>query len=104
MYAMTRRNEEMNEFLEQAKGEYRASIPDKLEELERYLRLLERNSDQHDIHRRVFDIVHRISGSAGSFALDDIGNVADEWERKLREPNPDYAAMFKYIASIRRLL
>lgn len=97
-------NEDMNEFLEQAKSEYRASIPETLQELEQYIRSLACKSDQHDIHRRMFDIVHRISGTAGSFSLDEIGNIADEWERKLREPNPDYSAMFQYITRIRKLL
>lgn len=103
-------NGEMKEFLARAKSEYRAALPEKLDELEQGIGRLEQQPDCCDELRKVFDGVHRLSGTAGSFGLDEIGSVADEWERKIRElrscraAGADYTAMRTYIARIRALL
>lgn len=105
---MPKNKDDLGGFLDQARSEYHESLPEKLGVLEQYIALLQKDPGNHDLQRKMFDIVHRISGSAGSFGLDDIGNVADEWERTLRALRPasasDYAGMRGYIARIRSLL
>jgi chemotaxis protein histidine kinase CheA len=104
---MAANNDDLPAFLSQAKAEYRASLTSKLDELENIVLALESDPANRDQRRKLFDTVHRISGSAGSFGLDAIGNIADEWERKLRELNTraparsDFTAMSLYISRIR---
>ena len=101
---------DIGEFLARAKSEYRDALPEKLKELEAALARLENEPERCDELRKMFDGVHRLSGSAGSFGLDDIGLVADEWERRIKELRScgakpsDFSAMRTYIARIRALL
>lgn len=77
--------DELGHFLARARAEYRDTLPAKLEEIDRLLSLLESETPTSGEREQLFEIIHRISGTAGSFGMDDLGRVADEWEHLLRD-------------------
>lgn len=76
--------DELGHFLARARIQYRDSLSEKVQELSGLLDHLESGSAASADQELLFDIVHRISGTAGSFGMDALGRVADEWEQKLR--------------------
>lgn len=68
---------------EELQAEYRKSLQGKLLILTRLVTRLVEHPEDLEVFEALRTCVHKIHGSAGSFGLERLSQVAGEWERQL---------------------
>ena len=81
---------ELFESLARIRGDFAARLPKMLEDLDKSVKVLASEPDDADALETIRSISHRLSGSAGTFGFDALGNAATELEvsvcARLAEP------------------
>jgi chemotaxis protein histidine kinase CheA len=103
-------HQEVEPLLDELRKEYCSTLPDRFKSMETLLTRLKHTHHGEDLLEELYTIVHRISGTAGSFGLKKLGDIAGQWEeeldklkgRKLALHSEKFEAMSAYVAEMRK--
>jgi len=107
--AQKKKIEEVEPLLDELRTEYCSALPDRFKAMETLLSSLKATHQVADLEE-LYTIVHKISGTAGSFGLNELGNIAGRWEeeldglkgRKLALHSEKFESMKHYITEMRK--
>lgn len=96
--------------LDEMRLEYCSSLPERFKSMETLLTRLSHTHGGEDLLEELYTIVHKISGTAGSFGLHNLGDIAGQWEeeldelkgRKLALHSEKFEAMSAYLTKMRK--
>ncbi|HET6267097.1 MAG TPA: Hpt domain-containing protein [Acidobacteriota bacterium] len=101
---------EVEPLLDELRNEYCSALPERFKRMEELLSKLKHTHNGEDLLEELYTIVHRISGTAGTFGLDKLGNIAGKWEeeldalkgRKLALHSEKFEAMSHHVTRMRK--
>lgn len=104
---------EMQRLIAELRLEYYCSFTTKLNDISAQIERLRQKPDDRAAMERLYEVVHRIHGTSGSFGFDQIAILCGDWEnamKGLREglkttPSPSQLdRMERYLSSLRNLV
>lgn len=77
-------DDESSDFLGELREQYQASIPEKLKQFDRIVQLIHSTPTQSSLNE-LFEFIHKIAGSAGSYGFEEVSVLCKEFEVKVQE-------------------
>lgn len=97
------KQEQLKLLLVNLREEYRQNLLERLREIDAWLQQLQTGTLDLETQEQLYETIHKIHGTAGSFGFDDVGTNAGEWEHQLNATklNREFLTPAEKILSMR---
>lgn len=97
------KQEQLKILLGDLREEYRQNLLERLREIDAWLQQLQAGTLDQETQEQLFETIHKIHGTAGSFGFDEVGLVAGELEHQLiaMKLNREFLTRAEKILSMR---